>query len=157
MTQTGKATPFLWFDTQAEDAATYYVSLLPDSRVTDVQRQGPDGPAFLVTFELDGRPYIALNGGPHHKHSEAFSIYVACDSQDEIDRLWQALTKDGGEPGRCGWLKDRYGLSWQIVPKLFPELMAKGTPQQSQAVMGAMMQMTKFDMTALQKAFDTAA
>src|SRR5581483_679354 len=118
---TQKITTFLWYDDQAEEAAALYTSLFPDSRITQVQRYGEGGPgpagtAMVVTFELAGRQFSALNGGPHHKFTEAISLQVDCEDQEEVDRLWAALTADGGEEGPCAWLKDKFGLSWQIVP-----------------------------------------
>jgi len=111
-----KVTPFLWLESGALDAARFYVSLFPNSEVTGGEAAGPGGPPLTVSFKLDGVEFIALNGGPHFKLNEAFSMSVSCQDQAEVDRLWAALTADGGEPGRCGWLKDRFGVSWQIVP-----------------------------------------
>jgi predicted 3-demethylubiquinone-9 3-methyltransferase (glyoxalase superfamily) len=147
-------TPFLWFDNQAEDAARFYESVFEDSKVTSIM-PGPDGKALVVGFTLNGLEVAALNGGPHHKLSEAFSFVVHCDGQEEVDTYWKALS-EGGKEIQCGWLTDQFGLSWQIVPKQFFELMQAGTPAQSQAVLGAMMQMIKFDISLLQKAFDDA-
>ncbi len=143
-----KVTTFLWFDTQAEEAARFYVSLFTDSRVTRVT-PGPTGAAFVVEFELAGIQYIALNGGPMFKFNEAISLSVDCADQAEIDALWQKLS-EGGSDFRCGWLKDKYGLSWQIVPSALPKLMA----DPSGRVMQALMQMTKLDIQKLQDAFD---
>jgi predicted 3-demethylubiquinone-9 3-methyltransferase (glyoxalase superfamily) len=117
-----KITPCLWFDTQAEDAMNFYVSLFKNSKVGEVTRFGEAGPGepgsvMTATFELDGQPFIALNGGPNFNFTEAISMSVDCESQEEVDRLWASLTADGGEEGQCGWLKDRFGLSWQIVPR----------------------------------------
>lgn len=151
MIQPPTVTPFLWYDNEAEDAARLYVSLIPNSRITDVHRH--DGAAFVVSFELDGVGYTAMNGGPGHPHTDAFSIAVSCDGQAEVDRLWAALT-EGGKEIQCGWLVDRFGLSWQVVPKQFYALMSAGTPEQSQRVMQAMMGMVKFDVARLQAAFD---
>ena len=116
-----KVTPFLWFDTEAEEAANFYVSLFPNSRITNVTRYGnagpgPAGSVMTISFEIDGMPVTALNGGPIYKFSEAVSLSVSCDNQDEVDRYWNALTSNGGQEGPCAWLKDRYGFSWQIVP-----------------------------------------
>lgn len=144
-----KITTFLWFDTQAEEAANFYVSLFKDSRVTRVT-PGPNGTAFVVEFELAGVPYIALNGGPMFKFTEAISLSVDCADQVEVDELWEKLTSNGGSPSQCGWLKDKYGLSWQIVPSVLPKLMA----DPSGRVMQAMLQMTKLDIQKLQDAFD---
>lgn len=151
MNQPATVTPFLWYDNDAEEAARFYVSLIPNSRITDVHRQ--DGAAFVVSFELDGVGYTAMNGGPGHPHTDAFSIAVSCDGQAEVDRLWAALT-EGGKEIQCGWLVDRFGLSWQVVPKQFYALMSAGTPEQAQRVMKAMLGMVKFDVAALQAAFD---
>ena len=144
-------TPFLWFDANAEDAANFYVSLFPDSKITHVSRYGdagpgPKGSAMVVAFELMGRRFLALNGGPHQKLSEAFSLMVDCTEQAEIDRLWQALTDT---PNVCGWTKDRFGLSWQINYAGLPELM---TGPAAGKVMAAMMGMKKIDIQALKDA-----
>ena len=145
-----KITPFLWYDREAEEAAEFYVSLIPDARIVDVQRQGEA--AFVVSFELAGVRFTALNGGRGRLHTEAFSIAVTCEDQAEVDRLWAALT-DGGKEIQCGWLADRFGLSWQVVPKQFYALMGAVTPEQSQRVMQAMMGMVKFDVAVLEAAF----
>jgi predicted 3-demethylubiquinone-9 3-methyltransferase (glyoxalase superfamily) len=144
-------TPFLWFDTQAEDAANFYVSLFPDSKITHVSRYGdagpgPKGSAMVVAFELMGRRFTALNGGPHQKLNEAFSLLVDCTEQAEIDRLWEALTD---KPNVCGWTKDRFGLSWQINYAGLPGLM---TGPNAGKVMGAMMGMAKIDIQGLKDA-----
>ncbi len=143
-----KVTPFLWFDTQAEEAASFYVSLFPDSKVTR-RTPGPGGRPLTVEFELGGVQFIALNGGPLYKFNEAVSLSVDCSDQDEIDRLWAALS-EGGSPGQCGWLKDRYGLSWQIVPSVLPELL--NDPSCACAVTQAMMSMRKLDIQSLRQA-----
>jgi predicted 3-demethylubiquinone-9 3-methyltransferase (glyoxalase superfamily) len=153
-----KVTPFLWFDGQAEEAAAFYVSLLPGSRITHVTRYGgagpgPKGTAMTVTFELDGRPFIALNGGPHFKFNEAVSFSVSCDSQEEVDRYWAALT-EGGEEGRCGWCKDRFGLSWQVTPVALGQMLSDPDPVRSKRVMEAMLGMKKIDVAALRRARD---
>lgn len=145
--------PFLWFDSQAEEAANFYVSLFPNSKVTHVSRYGdagpgPKGSAMVVAFELMGQRFTALNGGPAHKLSEAFSLLVNCSEQAEIDRLWDALS-EGGTPNVCGWTKDRFGLSWQINYAGLPELM---TGPKAGKVMGAMMGMKKIDIQALKDA-----
>ena len=144
-----KITTFLWFDAQAEEAANFYVSLFENSRVTHVT-PGPSGAAFVVEFELAGVLYIALNGGPMFKFTEAISLSVDCADQAEVDRLWENLTSNGGSPSQCGWLKDRYGLSWQIVPTVLPKLLS----EPSGRVMQAMLQMTKLDIQKLQDAYD---
>lgn len=147
-----KVTTCLWFDDQAEEAATFYSSLLDDSRITAVSRQ-PDGQALMVEFELAGVAYQALNGGPVFKLSEACSLSVACDTQAEIDRLWTALTAGGGEESQCGWLKDRFGLSWQIVPTTLGAMMTDPDPERVGRVVAAFMSMKKFDLSALEAAF----
>jgi predicted 3-demethylubiquinone-9 3-methyltransferase (glyoxalase superfamily) len=148
-----KVTPFIWFDDDAEEAADLYVSLIPNSRIVDIQRQGKA--AFIVSFELDGIQFTAMNGGPGHPHTDAFSIAVSCDGQAEVDRLWEALT-EGGKEIQCGWLVDRFGLSWQVVPQQFFGLMRAGTPEQSQRVMQAMLKMVRMDVAALEAAFHGA-
>ena len=148
-----KITPFLWFDTQAEEAMNFYVSLFKNSKVLGVSR-GPDGKAFSVSFELDGQEFMGLNAGPHYKFNEAVSMYVNCEDQAEVDFFWNALTADGGEESMCGWLKDKYGLSWQIIPKQLGELMGDPNPEKSQRVTQAMLQMHKIDIRALKQAYD---
>ena len=147
-----KVTPFLWLDHQAEEAARFYVSLFPDSAVTAVT-PGPNGAPMVVAFRLAGVGFLALNGGPHFKLNEAFSLSIDCRSQAEVDELWEKLSA-GGTPGRCGWLKDRYGLSWQVVPAVLPELLASPDRAKAGRVMQAMMGMTKLDIAALQAAAD---
>ena len=149
-----RITPCLWFDTQAEDAANHYTRIFENSRITEVTRYGsagpgPEGTVMTVTFELDGQPFVGLNGGPQFTFDEAISFQINCDSQDEVDRYWSALT-DGGEEGPCGWLKDRFGLSWQVVPTALPELLSN--PDSSQAVMKALFGMKKLDVAELQRA-----
>ncbi len=153
-----KITTFLWFDSQAEEAAEFYTSLFPDSKITDVQRHGEGGPgtpgtAWIVGFQLAGQQFTALNGGPQFKFTEATSLYVDCEDQAEVDRLWDALTADGGEESNCGWLKDRWGLSWQIIPSDLPRLI--GGPDQAGAgrAMQAMLGMGKIDVQALRDAY----
>ncbi len=143
-----KVTTFLWFDTQAEEAARFYVSLFENSEVTKVT-PGPSGAAFVVEFELAGIQYIALNGGPMFKFTEAISMSVDCADQAEVDRLWEKLA-DGGSDFNCGWLKDRYGLSWQIVPAVLPKLLS----EPSGRVMEAMLKMAKLDIQELQDAYN---
>ncbi|MGY1456289.1 VOC family protein [Streptomyces sp. SS8] len=154
--QKQKIAACLWFDGRAEEAARYYTSLFPDSRITDVQYYGEAGPGepgsvMTVTFELAGREFIGLNGGPEFTFSEAISLSVDCADQAEVDELWARLT-DGGEESVCGWLKDRYGLSWQIVPRELPELLSHPDPAVSQQVMKAMLGMKKIDVQALREA-----
>lgn len=143
-----KITPCLWFDGQAEEAAAFYISIFPDSRITNVT-PGPDGKALVVEFQLVGSPFRALNGGPHFKFNEAISLSIDCRSQAEVDELWDKLSA-GGSPGQCGWLKDRYGLSWQVVPSVLPKLLAD--PAKAGRVMQALLKMTKLDIQALEAA-----
>ncbi|MER5460677.1 VOC family protein [Streptomyces sp. NPDC002668] len=152
-----KITTFLWFDNQAEEAAQHYTSIFDDSRVTDVQRYGEAGPgepgtAMTVTFELAGQKFIALNGGPQFRFNEAISLYVDCASQEEVDEL-RAKLGAGGEEGPCGWLKDKFGLSWQIVPKTLTDLLSDPDPVKSQQVMKAMLGMKKIDVQGLKDAY----
>jgi predicted 3-demethylubiquinone-9 3-methyltransferase (glyoxalase superfamily) len=148
----------LWFDGQAESAADFYVSLLPDSRIDKVWRSpadtpsGPAGMVLLVDFTLAGQKYQALNGGPDFKFNEAISIVIECDGQAEVDRLWDALTANGGEPGPCGWLKDRYGLSWQIAPTRLNELLDDPDPERARRAMEAMLKMGKIELAELERA-----
>jgi len=152
--------PFLWFDTQAEQAAALYTSLIPNSSVTSTRRYpdgAPDGLAgtvMSVSFELDGLPVEALNAGPQFRFTEAFSFFVSVDTQDEVDRLWDGLIAGGGEPSQCGWLKDPYGLSWQIVPRVLGELLGDPDPARAQRAMQAMLAMQKLDVAALRAAAD---
>lgn len=151
-----KITTCLWFDGRAEEAAEYYTSLFPDSRITGVQRHteagpGEPGSVLLVTFELAGQRFSALNGGPEFTFSEAISLSVDCADQAEVDELWAKLT-DGGEESQCGWLKDRYGLSWQIVPRELPELLNDADPAAAARVMKALFGMRKIDVRALREA-----
>lgn len=145
---------FLWFASDAEEAATHYTALIPNSRIVEVNRQ-PDGSAFIVAIELDGHPYILMNGGPGHPFTDAASIQVVVDTQAEVDQLWDALV-DGGEPGPCGWLTDRYGLSWQVVPATLVALMNGGNPTKTAAVATALRSMSKLDLKVLQDAYDQA-
>lgn len=156
-----KVTTFLWYDDGAEQAAERYVSLLPDSRILRVDRFGADpsdadSGTVVVSFELDGVEYQAMNGGPLFPLTEAVSISVLCDDQAEVDRLWDALTADGGEPSQCGWLKDRWGLSWQIVPRALIELQRDADPARARRVNDAMLRMGKIDVAALYAAADAA-
>ncbi|MEV0350066.1 VOC family protein [Nonomuraea sp. NPDC050680] len=151
-----KITTYLWFDNQAEEAAEFYTSLFEDSRILEVQRYGDAGPgpagtAMMVSFELAGQRFLALNGGPEFTFTEAISLYVDCASQEEVDQLWAKLT-EGGAESQCGWLKDRWGLSWQIVPKALPELLGNPDPAKAQQVMKAMLGMRKIDIKALEEA-----
>ncbi|MFA5883795.1 MAG: VOC family protein [Acidimicrobiia bacterium] len=153
-----RITPNLWFDTQALEAAEFYVSVFPNSRVTEVARYteagpGPVGTVLTVEFELDGQQYTAINGGPQFTFDEAISLLVNCADQAEVDYYWEKLT-DGGEESMCGWLKDRYGLSWQVVPPGMAEIFADPDPTKAERAMRAMLQMRKLDLAALQAAAD---
>ena len=159
-----KITPFLWFDSQAEEAANYYVSIFKNARIVSVARYGkegaaasgrPVGSAMTVKFELDGQVFVGLNGGPHFKISEAVSFVVNCESQEEVDYYWEKLSA-GGDPAaqRCGWLKDKFGVSWQIVPTVLPELLQSPDARKSGNVMQALMQMSKLNIAALKGAYD---
>jgi predicted 3-demethylubiquinone-9 3-methyltransferase (glyoxalase superfamily) len=152
-----KIVTYLWFDSQAEEAAELYTSLFENSRITQVQRYGdvgpgPAGTAMMVGFELAGQEFLALNGGPQYKFTEAVSLFVKCKDQKEVNRLWAALTK-GGEEQPCGWLKDRFGLSWQIIPDALPRLMGDPDPEKAGRVMQAMLQMRKIDLAGLERAY----
>jgi len=147
-------TPFLWFDTQAEEAMNFYASVFERSRVLSVNRAG--GKVMTVEFELEGQKFMALNAGPAFTFNESISFFVGCETQQEIDDYWDKLTADGGAPGRCGWLKDKYGLSWQIVPKALGRLLGGSDGAKSKRVMDALMQMNKLDVNALQRAYDGA-
>ena len=151
-----KISPCLWFDTQGEDAARFYASIFPNSRVGTITRYGPAGPgpegsAMTVEFELDGTRFTALNGGPEFTFTEAVSFTVDCEGQEEVDFFWERLS-DGGEEGPCGWVKDRFGLSWQIVPTALPRLLSQPEPDKAQAAMKAMLGMRKIDIGALERA-----
>lgn len=153
-----KITPFLWFDTEAEEASNLYVSIFPNSRVTGVSRYpegapGAAGTVMTVNFELDGQPFVALNGGPTFSFDEAISFQIDCESQDEVDYYWDRLS-EGGEEQACGWLKDRYGLSWQVVPSGLGEVLADPDPQRGQRAMQAMLAMNKLDLEAMKRAAD---
>jgi len=152
--------PCLWFDTEAEEAAAHYTSIFPNSRIVDVLHYGEAGPrkagmAMVVNFELDGKPFMALNGGPDFKFNEAISLEVECGSQDEVDDYWSRLSA-GGEEGPCGWLKDRFGVSWQIVPKRLNELVSDPDPAVSQRAMAAMLKMRKIEIAELEAAVSGA-
>ncbi|MEA1647720.1 VOC family protein [Nitrospirillum sp. BR 11164] len=150
-------TPFLWFDTQAEDAARFYVGIFPNSRITTISHYGEAGPrpaglVMTVAFELDGKPFIALNGGPHWKINEAISFVIDCADQAEVDRYWEVLTADGGKPHACGWLTDKFGVTWQVVPSGFIDLVTSPDPIIARRAMTAMQQMIKLDIDALRRA-----
>jgi predicted 3-demethylubiquinone-9 3-methyltransferase (glyoxalase superfamily) len=151
-----KITPCLWFDTEGEEAAKFYTSVFPNSRIVDVTRYGSAGPraegtVMTVTFELDGQRFIALNGGPEFTFNEAISFEVSCETQEEVDAVWSTLS-EGGEEGPCGWLKDKFGVSWQIVPRVLIELIADPDREKSQRVMRAMLEMKKIEIDDLERA-----
>ena len=153
-----KITPFLWFDDKAEEAMNFYVSIFKNSKAGSVSRYGPAGPGpegsvMTATFQLDGQEFIALNGGPHFKFTEAISFSVDCKTQQEVDDLWERLS-EGGEKSRCGWLKDKYGLSWQINPSALGKLLQDKDPEKSKRVMQAMLQMDKIDIKTLKQAYE---
>ena len=153
-----KITPFLWFDDKAEEAARFYVSIFKHSKVGAISRYGdagpgPKGTVMVVQFELDGQAFLALNGGPQFSFSPAISFVVNCESQDEVDHYWDKLSEDG-EQVQCGWLRDRYGLSWQVVPTILSELLQDKDAAKSQRVMKAMLQMKKIDIAGLQRAYE---
>ena len=157
-----KITPFLWFDDQAEEAAKFYVSIFPNSKVGDISRYGEEGSkvagrskgsAMTVEFQLQGQEFVALNGGPHFKFTEAVSFVVNCENQAEVDKFWEKLSA-GGQESQCGWLKDKYGLSWQIVPTVLTEMFKDKDPVKSERVMKAMLQMKKIDIATLKQAYE---
>jgi predicted 3-demethylubiquinone-9 3-methyltransferase (glyoxalase superfamily) len=147
-----KITPFLWFDNNVEEATNFYISIFKDSEILSVNRVG-GGQVVTTNFRLNGQEFIALNGGPHFKLNEAFSIFVSVETQEEVDYYWNQLT-DGGEESQCGWLKDKFGLSWQIVPTALMRLMSDPNPTKAQNVMQAMLKMQKIVIADLQKAYD---
>jgi predicted 3-demethylubiquinone-9 3-methyltransferase (glyoxalase superfamily) len=153
-----KITPFLWFNDNAEEAVNFYVSIFRNSRIVSMSRYpegtpGPAGKVMTATFQLEGQEFIALNGGPEFKFNEAISFFVNCETQEEVDRLWDKLS-EGGEKGQCGWLKDKYGVSWQIVPTALGQMLQDQDPQRSQNVMQAMLKMTKIDVETLRRAYE---
>jgi predicted 3-demethylubiquinone-9 3-methyltransferase (glyoxalase superfamily) len=153
-----KITPFLWFDDKAEEAMNFYVSIFKNSKRGRISRYGeagpgPKGTVMVATFQLEGQEFMALNGGPRFKFTEAISLVVNCETQDEVDAFWEKLS-EGGAKGQCGWLKDKYGLSWQIVPTVLGELMSDPDPEKSKRVMNAMLQMRKLDISGLKRAYD---
>src|SRR3954469_3439697 len=154
-----RITPFLWFDSQAEEAANFYCSIFKDSKIGQVVRYGDTGPgpkgsAMIVTFELEGQHFTALNGGPRFKFDEAISFVVNCDTQAEIDYYWEKLTAGGGAEVQCGWLKDKFGLSWQVVPAMIGELMGSSDAARSGRVMQAVLQMKKLNIQTMKDAYD---
>jgi predicted 3-demethylubiquinone-9 3-methyltransferase (glyoxalase superfamily) len=153
-----KITPFLWYDTDAEEAAKTYVSLIPNSKILEVSRYGegalmPAGSAMTVRFQIDGQELLALNGGPHYKHTPAFSLVIHCETQEEVDRYWEKLGA-GGRYDQCGWLQDKWGLSWQITPVVLPQLLQDKDKARAGRAMAAMMGMQKLDIAALKRAAD---
>lgn len=148
-----KITPFLWFDGTALEAAEFYTRIFENSKVTG-SMAGPDGKPMTVTFELAGQQFMALNGGPNFKFNEAISLMVGCDTQEEIDRLWESLSADGGAPIECGWLKDKYGLFWQIIPNMLGPLLSGGDPERAARALQAVWTMKKLDIAAIQRAAD---
>ena len=156
-----KITPFLWFDNQAEEAANFYVSLFKNSKIGSIRRYGdagpgPKGSVMSVIFQLEGQDFFALNGGPHFKFTPAISLFVNCENQEEVDELWERLSA-GGRKDRCGWLQDKYGLSWQIIPTALSQLMSDPDPAKSSRVMKAMLAMDKIDIARLQEAYEDKA
>jgi predicted 3-demethylubiquinone-9 3-methyltransferase (glyoxalase superfamily) len=155
-----KITPFLWYDDKAEEAANFYVSLFKNSRIGSITRYDeagakaagrPKGSVMTIEFQLEGQQFVALNGGPHFKFTEAVSFVVNCDTQEEVDKFWEKLS-EGGQESQCGWLKDKYGLSWQVVPTILPELFKQKDPAKAKRVMEAMLQMKKIDIKTLKQA-----
>jgi predicted 3-demethylubiquinone-9 3-methyltransferase (glyoxalase superfamily) len=154
-------TPCLWFDTEGEDAARFYTSVFPNSRIVEIARYGsagprPEGMVMTVAFELDGKPFTALNGGSQFRVNEAISFEIHCRDQAEVDAYWSALTADGGEEGPCGWLKDRFGVSWQVIPQALVDLLADPDREKAQRVMAAMLQMGKIEVDELERAATAA-
>lgn len=155
-----KISPFLWFDNNAEEAAKFYTSIFKNSKIVNTSYYGdnmplPKGTVLTVAFELEGQPFTALNGGPVFKFTEAISFMISCETQAEVDEFWNKLT-EGGQPSQCGWLKDKFGLSWQVVPTILGKLMSDPNPKKAGAVAQAFMKMTKFDIAALEKAYNEA-
>jgi predicted 3-demethylubiquinone-9 3-methyltransferase (glyoxalase superfamily) len=152
-----KISPFLWFNSNAEEAANFYVSIFKGSKILKIARYGEAGPGpagsvMVVNFQIEGQDFIALNGGPLFKFTEAISFVISCQTQEEVDHYWNKLTADGGQESQCGWLKDKYGLSWQVTPTILGELLADKDQKKAQRVMQAMLQMKKIDIAALQRA-----
>jgi predicted 3-demethylubiquinone-9 3-methyltransferase (glyoxalase superfamily) len=158
-----KISPCLWFDRRAQEAATFYTSIIPDSRIDKVVRAAADNPStrqgdvLTVEFTLAGQSYIGLNGGPEFPFTEAISLSIDCEDQAEVDRYWEALTREGGRPGQCGWLKDRFGVSWQVVPRAMNEYLQGSDPEGAARAMEAMLTMTKLDVAKLREAYEGVA
>jgi len=157
-----KITPFLWYDDKAEEAANFYASIFKNSKILSITRYGdaaaeaagrPKGSVMVVAFELEGQKFVGLNGGPHFKFTEAVSFVVNCETQEEVDYFWEKLTADGGKESQCGWLKDKYGLSWQVVPTIAIEMMQDKDAEKSQRVMNAILQMKKLDIETMRRAY----
>ena len=153
-----KITPFLWFDNNAEEAMNFYVSIFKNSKILNLVRYGdagpgPKGTVMTGTFQLDGQEFMALNGGPHFKFTEAISLFINCETQEEVDWFWEKLS-EGGEKSRCGWLKDKYGLSWLVVPNALGQMLHDKDPEKSKRVMQAMLQMDKLDIATLKQAYE---
>jgi predicted 3-demethylubiquinone-9 3-methyltransferase (glyoxalase superfamily) len=158
-TDVQKIMPCLWFNDQAEEAMNFYVSLFKNSKVLSVTRDevgvgGPKGRVLTVTFQLEGQEFMALNGGPEFNFTEAISFFVTCETQQEVDNFWTKLTADGGQESQCGWLKDKFGLSWQIVPKALGEMLGDKDPEKAKRVMEAMLKMKKIEIAGLKRAYD---
>ena len=154
-----KITTYLWFDNNAEEAMNFYVSIFENSKILDIVRfgdagPGPKGTVMAGTFQLEGQEFMALNGGPQFKFTEAISLFVHCETQEEVDDLWKKLTAGGGAPSQCGWLKDKFGLSWQIIPSVLLKLLADRDAAKSKRVMEAMLQMSKIDIKKLKQAYE---
>jgi predicted 3-demethylubiquinone-9 3-methyltransferase (glyoxalase superfamily) len=154
-----KITPFLWFDGKAEEAANFYTAIFDNAKIVDIRRYGEAGPGakgsvMTATFQLAGQEFVALNGGPHFTFTPAISFFVNCETQQEVDRLWDALLAGGGEPNRCGWLRDKYGVSWQIIPSALGHMLQDKDTAKSTRVMQAMLKMVKLDIVALQAAYN---
>ncbi|MDJ1467227.1 VOC family protein [Xanthocytophaga flava] len=161
MTNTQKIVPFLWFNHEAEEAVNFYASLFKDSKIGTVVRYGEEGAGakgavMTIEFQLNGQEFIALNGGPEFKFTEALSLFIKCETQEEVDHLWDKLS-EGGEKSQCGWLKDKYGLSWQVVPTALLKMMRDKDPQRAKRVMEAMMKMSKIEVSVLEEAYNAQA
>ena len=156
-----KISPFLWFDGQAQEAVAFYLSVFPHAKAGKVMRfgdagPGPKGSVLTASFELDGQEFTAINGGPEYKFTPAISFMIPCDTQQEVDDYWRKLTADGGQPVQCGWLTDKYGVSWQVTPVVLRDMLMDKDPARANRVMQAMMKMVKIDIAALERAYDTA-